>query len=89
MVLKTTFLRRSILCLLAKTKSQKKCWKKRFSATMRKIAYAKTEGVDLTKEEAEAYLDELSECELKDGDLKHVAGGASDTHECGDLKAPY
>ena len=43
------------------------------------IAYAKTEGVDITKEEAEAYLDELSECELKDGDLKHVAGGASDT----------
>ena len=39
------------------------------------IAYAKTEGVDLTKEEAEAYLDELSECELKDGDLKHIAGG--------------
>ena len=25
------------------------------------IAYAKTEGVDLTKEEAEAYLDELSD----------------------------
>ena len=39
------------------------------------IAFAKTEGVDLTKEEAEAYLDELSECELKDGDLKHIAGG--------------
>ena len=39
------------------------------------ITYAKTEGVDLTKEEANAYLDELSECELKDGDLKHVAGG--------------
>ena len=39
------------------------------------IAYAKTEGVDITKEEAEAYLDELSECELKDGDLKHIAGG--------------
>ena len=31
------------------------------------IALAKTEGVELTKEEAE--------CELKDGDLKHVAGG--------------
>ena len=31
------------------------------------IAFAKTEGVDLTKEEAEAYFDELSECELKDG----------------------
>ena len=26
------------------------------------IAFAKTEGVDLTKEEAEAYFDELSEC---------------------------
>ncbi len=39
------------------------------------IAYAKTEGVDITKEEAEAYFDELSECELKDGELKHIAGG--------------
>ena len=39
------------------------------------IAFAKTEGVDLTKEEAEAYFDELSECELKDGELKHIAGG--------------
>ena len=34
------------------------------------IAFAKTEGVDLTK-----YFDELSECELKDGELKHIAGG--------------
>ena len=39
------------------------------------IALAKTGGYELTKEEAEAYFDELSECELKDGDLKHVAGG--------------
>ena len=39
------------------------------------IAFSKTEGVHLTKEEAEAYLDELSECELKDGELKHIAGG--------------
>ena len=39
------------------------------------IAYARTEGVDLTKEEAEAYFAELSECELKDGDLKDIAGG--------------
>ena len=46
-------------------------------------AYAKTAGVDLTKEEAEAYFDELSECELKDGDLRHVAGGL-----CGDVGAP-
>ncbi len=39
------------------------------------IACAKSEGVELTKEEAEAYFDELSEYELKDGDLKHIAGG--------------
>ena len=39
------------------------------------MALAKAEGIELTKEEAEAYFDELSECELKDGDLKHVAGG--------------
>ena len=47
------------------------------------MALAKAEGIELTKEEAEAYFDELSECELKDGDLKHVAGGL-----CGDVGAP-
>ena len=44
---------------------------------------AEAADVDLTKEEAEAYFDELSECELKDGDLRHVAGGL-----CGDVGAP-
>ncbi len=39
------------------------------------MAYAKTEGIDLTKKEAEAYLAELSEFELKDGDLERAAGG--------------
>ena len=39
------------------------------------MAYAKSEGVVITKDEAGAYLDELSECELEDGVLKHVAGG--------------
>ncbi len=39
------------------------------------MAFAKAEGIELSMEEANAYLDELSECELKDGDLKHVAGG--------------
>jgi hypothetical protein len=39
------------------------------------MALAKAQGIELTKEEANAYLDELSECELKDGDLKHIAGG--------------
>ena len=46
------------------------------------MAFAKAEGIELSIEEAEAYLDELSECELKDGDLKHVAGGK--WRSCGD-----
>ena len=48
------------------------------------MAYAKSEGVDITKEEAEAYLAELSEFELKDGELKRVAGAL-----CGnDIECP-
>jgi hypothetical protein len=39
------------------------------------LALAKTEGYDLTKEEAEAYLDELNDVELEGEELKHVAGG--------------
>ena len=39
------------------------------------MAYAKSEGIDITKEEAEAYLAELSEFELKNGEIKRVAGG--------------
>ena len=40
------------------------------------MALAKAEDTDLTKEEAEAYLAELSDYELKDGELKDVAGGS-------------
>ena len=39
------------------------------------IALAKTGGVDLTKEEAEAYLAELADVELDDEKLKQIAGG--------------
>jgi predicted ribosomally synthesized peptide with nif11-like leader len=39
------------------------------------IAYAKTEGIDLTKEEAEAYLAELGDQELDSEQLRKVAGG--------------
>ncbi|MBQ9571904.1 MAG: Nif11-like leader peptide family RiPP precursor [Acidaminococcaceae bacterium] len=39
------------------------------------IAYAKSEGVDITKEEAEAYLAELDDIELDEETLKNVAGG--------------
>ena len=39
------------------------------------IALAKSEGVELTKEEAEAYLAELDDFELDNSMLKNVAGG--------------
>ena len=39
------------------------------------IALAKSEGIELTKEEAEAYLAELDDFELEDDMLKNVAGG--------------
>jgi hypothetical protein len=51
---------------------------------LRNLLYliAKSEGVELTKEEAEAYFEEFSECELKDGDLKHIAGGDFENGTC-------
>ena len=39
------------------------------------IAYAKSEGIELTKEEAEAYLAELGDQELDSEQLRKVAGG--------------
>ena len=39
------------------------------------MAMAKAEGIDLTMEEAEAYLAELDDVELDDNQLKSVAGG--------------
>ncbi len=39
------------------------------------IALAKAEGIDLTKEEAEAYLAEMDDVELDDTALQQVAGG--------------
>lgn len=39
------------------------------------IALAKTSGIDITKAEAEAYLDELDNMELDTDTLAHVAGG--------------
>ena len=54
------------------------------------IAFAETEGVDLTKEEAETYFAELSECELKDGELKHIAGGSlGGGGKCIELESRY
>ena len=42
------------------------------------IELAKEEGVELTQEEAEAYLAELEDFELSSNDLKQVAGGEMD-----------
>ena len=41
------------------------------------VALAKTSGVTLTKEEAEAYLTELDDCELDEKALDKVAGGGT------------
>ena len=39
------------------------------------IEVAKEEGIELTQDEAEAYMSELEDFELDDSDLKQVAGG--------------
>ncbi|MBQ4242662.1 MAG: DUF2624 family protein [Lachnospiraceae bacterium] len=39
------------------------------------IALAKSQGVEITKEEADAYLDEMSEWDLDAVDLEQIAGG--------------
>ena len=39
------------------------------------ISFAKSEGIEITKEEAEAYMTELSDFELESIELKNIAGG--------------
>ena len=41
------------------------------------VALAKAEGYDITKEQAEAYLDEMENRELDRKDLDKVAGGTA------------
>ena len=43
---------------------------------------AKSEGYDITKDEAEAYLAELSVRDLDDEEMRAVAGGASCDNTC-------
>ena len=50
------------------------------------IALAKSEGIELTKEETEAYLAEMDDMELDDATLKQVAGGES--YVCGEYSVP-
>ena len=40
------------------------------------MEFTKSKGIAITKDEAEAYLAELSDYELKNGELKDVAGGS-------------
>ena len=50
------------------------------------IALAKTGGIELTKEEAEAYMVEIQDFELDDEGLKKIAGGIFECymrHNCG------
>lgn len=46
------------------------------------MALAKSEGVELTKEETEAYLAELADVELNGESLKNAAGGSCDSYVC-------
>ena len=45
------------------------------------MALAKTEGMELSKEEAEAFLDKLEDIELDGAFLNKVAGGLGDERE--------
>ena len=50
------------------------------------IELAKNEGIELTKDEAQAYLDEMEDLELDCQQLKAVAGGAQCRNQCKDNK---
>ena len=52
------------------------------------IAYAKSEGLDITKDEAEAYMVELADVELDGNELTKIAGGAS-YKDCSDYDCSY
>ena len=52
------------------------------------MALAKAEGMELTKEEAEAYMAELADVELDGETLKKVAGGICYMATCDDHSGP-
>ena len=53
------------------------------------IALAKTSGFELTREQAEAFMAELSDVELDANTLKHVAGGSLCYTDCSPVCAEY
>lgn len=48
------------------------------------MALAKAEGIELTQEEAEAYMAEMADVELDSDALKNVAGGVCYMAACND-----
>ena len=48
------------------------------------MAMAKAEGIELTQEEAEAYMAEMADVELDSDALKNVAGGVCYMAACND-----
>ena len=50
------------------------------------IALAETEGMEITKAEAEAYLDELQDVEIDSETLEKVAGGFHINKKCSQRK---
>ena len=52
------------------------------------IALAKTEGFAITKDEAEAYMAEMSDVELDGKELKDIAGGYCYA-DCSDYECAY
>ena len=53
------------------------------------VALAKSEGIDITKEEAYAYLIELENFELDSLELVKVAGGGCYMDTCRTYSCPY
>ena len=52
------------------------------------MALAKTEGYELTKEEAEAYMAELADFDLDEATLSRAAGGFCYTKKCSNNITP-
>ena len=53
------------------------------------MALAKSEGIELTKEEAEAYMAELEDFELDEENIKKIAGGMKGPGQCIDCESRY
>ena len=51
------------------------------------LALAKTEGIEMTKDEAEAYLTEMEDVELTDAELQQAAGGVCWKDDCKSLQS--